>query len=31
MYLCSDVFHGLVVLHVVFLSFCTKCHVVLIM
>jgi hypothetical protein len=31
MYLCSDVFDGLVVSHVVFLSSCTKCHVALIM
>jgi hypothetical protein len=31
MYLCSDVFPGLVVSHVVSLSSCTKCHVALIM
>jgi hypothetical protein len=31
MYLCSDVFNGLVRSRVVFLSFCTKCHVALIM
>jgi hypothetical protein len=31
MYLCSDVFDGLVVSHVVSLSSCTKCHVALIM
>jgi hypothetical protein len=31
MYLCSDVFHGLIVSCVVSLSSCTKCHVALIM
>jgi hypothetical protein len=31
MYLCPDVFHGLVVSRVVSLSSCTKCHVALIM
>jgi hypothetical protein len=31
MYLCSDVFHGLIVSRVVSLSSCTKCHVALIM
>jgi hypothetical protein len=31
MYLCSDVFPGLVVSRVVSLSSCTKCHVALIM
>jgi transposase InsO family protein len=31
MYLCSDLFHGLVVSRVVFLPSCTKCHVALIM
>jgi hypothetical protein len=31
MYLCSDVFHGLIVSRVVSLSSCTKLHVVLIM
>jgi hypothetical protein len=31
MYLCSDLFHGLVVSRVVFLSSCIKCHVALIM
>jgi hypothetical protein len=31
MYICSDVFHGLVVSRVVSVSSCTKCHVALIM
>jgi hypothetical protein len=31
MYLCSDVFDGLVVSRDVSVSSCTKCHVVLIM
>jgi hypothetical protein len=31
MYLCSDVFPGLVVSRVVSFSSCTKCHVALIM
>jgi hypothetical protein len=31
MYLCSNVFDGLVVSRAVFLSSCTKCHVALIM